>query len=318
MTDKEKAVVADSVEVTEEPKVVKPRPPTVEELVNDAIASLPVLSGARQSLDVVMRLLATYVGGWRGLQVQKLKLEEALAEAELFNGWTSSSIKAACEAVLDGLAEAVIETQQDFERLTGTKVSGMDFRAFSDRFTAERDEQKELARQSREWLEAVMNVAGQLGIQNPDPGARPQVEEKASIGDRLASVAQTAGKRVKSIFVVEKPDAEQLAPGWETPPILIVDKSFQSLGAIQTRLERQKDVEQVWMALENSGKDRQAISELLEHVATTARDQLAQSRAVMERATADNEVFTSRIAAIQDIQGVVLSVVDFFFPKQSS
>lgn len=308
-------------EVPSSPPVVSP--PSVEQLVAEAIGQLPQLGSRPETLRRVMTVLATYVGG-PDIPVVAVDKETAATELELMQGWTTGDVETACEEVMNRVGEALEELRAEFEAKSGTAVEGVDFEAFNRRYTGERQEQAGLVTRANRLLEAVKNVSGQMGIVNPDPGLQPPVPEmkKESFLSRVGLALAISGRYVTSPFIVIPMQAESQESkpllSWQTLPVLTdEDRDLRLMGLVQARLAAQSDVQLVARTLENLGLGRDALTELMARVAGKAREQLAQSQEILQSAAGDYQQFSARARAIQDMQGIILGVHNFFFPEEA-
>lgn len=305
--------------------------PSVDELVGEALSSLPQLTLQRGSVEQVMTVFATYVGS-PDIPVLPVDRETALLELDLTHGWGVEDIGLACERVMEGLAEEMSGLQAGFEQATGTPTAAADFEAFSRRYTEERQEQAEVGQWARELLEVVKVTSGQLGIVNPDPGLRPaepvkEVKEERLL-DRVAMSMLTAGRSVAAygmhLVVIPPPREKEVEepsplPSWMTQPVLRQDdRDLKLMGLVQSRLSAEADVQLVWSTLERLNLGRERLTELLERVATKARQQLAQSQQILQEVAAEYQQFAGKLEAIQNVQQIVLSVHDFFFPEEAT
>lgn len=298
-------------------------PPSVDQLVAEAIGQLPQLGTCSEALRKVMTTLATYVGS-SDIPVVPVDKDTAATELELMQGWTASNIEAACEQVMDGVGEALGELQAEFEAKSGTVVEGADFEGFNRRYLEERQEQAGLVTRANQLLEAVKNISGQMGIANPDPGLQPPQEvKKESLLNKVGLALAAGGRYAISPFIVmpsEETESQEAKPllSWQTPPVLDAqDRDLKLIAIVQGRLASQQDVQLVSRALENLGLGREALTELLARVATKARQQLAQSQEVLTNAAADYQQFTAKVEAIRSVRDIVLSVHNFFFPEKT-
>lgn len=302
-------------------------PPSVDQLVAEAIGQLPQLASQTEALRKVMTVLATYVGAGN-IPVVSVDRETALTELELMQGWMANDIEVACEEVMEGVGEALAELQTEFEAKSGTAVEGTDFEVFSRRFLDERQEQAGLASRANQLLEAVKVISGQTGIPNPDPGLQPAVqapvEKRESLLNRVGFALAAGGRVVASPFLAIptppaiKPEKSEPLLSWQTPPVLVeTDRDLKLIARVQSRLAAQPDVQLVVRALENLGLGRDALTELLARVAGKAREQLAQSQKVLTTAAADHSQFTAKAEVIQGMRDIVLRVHNFFFPEKT-
>lgn len=307
-------------DVQPQPPVVVP--PSVDQLLAEAVGQLPQLASQSEALRKVMTVLATYVGG-PDIPVAAVDKETAATELELMQGWKTDDIEAACREVMDGVGEALEELQAEFEAKSGTTVEGTDFEAFNRRYTGERQEQAGLATRANQLLEAVKNICGQMGIVNPDPGLQPPAPaKKESVFDKVGLALAAGGRYAVSPFITitkpaESQDSKPLL-SWQTPPVLTeADRDLKLIALVQVRLTAQPDVQVVSRALENLGLGREALTALLARVAGKARQQLTQSQEVLTSAAADYQQFTAKAGAVQNMQQIVLRVHNFFFPEKT-
>jgi hypothetical protein len=310
--------------VVEEAKVepvAAPSPPSVDELVGEATTKLPQLVHYLDPLKLVMTVYSLYIGSPE-MPVIKVDLPMALLELEVTQGWKKADVLSACESVMEGLADVVEETMTDFEGMTGTTIEASDLKAFSARYTAEREEQAKLVSFANQLLELVRNISGQLSIPNPDSGAQPEEEEKESFLAKAGLAARAMGRKMGKPFIVmplEGSDSQTTAPSWLTEAVLdSEDRDIQTIKIVDSRLKQSGvDVKLVWDSLERLNLGREQLTALLKRIADKAREQLAQSKQILQNVSVDFQSVVGVIDAIQDLQGVVLQVHDFFSSKEA-
>jgi hypothetical protein len=297
-----------------------PKPPSIDDLVNSTIRDLPGLVEWYDSVEMVMTVLATYVGSAE-IPILKVDRQVAFSELDLTHGWRPGDIKQACDNVMEGLADAFQVIQADFEDKTGTETESADFEAFALRFNSEREEQSKLAGNARALLRVVREVSGQLGIPNPDPGAQPDKKDDPKewikkVGDAFVGGGRKALSPLFE-FKSQKDIESVVAPGWLTDPVIDEeDRDLKILDLVQARLGPESDVKLVWATLEKLNLDRERLTEVLERVALKARKQLEQSKEILSTAKSEYEDFERRLDSIRRTQQVILAVHNFFFSEE--
>lgn len=292
-------------------------PPSVEQLTSEAIAALPQLGSHRAAVTKVMTVFSTYVGSLT-IQVQKVDLQTALEEIDLTLGWSSEDVEVALKEVMDGVGGALEALQAEFERSTGTAVTGVDFSAFLKRYKDEQAEHAKLKARANVALDDVRTVSGRLGITNPDPGAQPQkAEKKETALERVGTALAASGRKVVTKFFVEPAstrDKEEQPPSWQTEPVLAEgDRDLRQLALALAR-SANTDVTLAWSTLERLSLGRENLTAVLARVAEKAREQLRVSAEILGNVETDYQQFAGRIKATEDVRQIILATHDFFFP----
>ena len=123
-------------------ETVRPKlPPTVDEMLDEIKPRLPTLDD--EALRVVLTFFTGYVGN-DDIPVVKVDQETALTELELTHGWKKKDITAACEQLMQDLADVLGRLNEEFEEATGSEVRTADFEIFKKRYAEERQEQAAL------------------------------------------------------------------------------------------------------------------------------------------------------------------------------
>jgi len=322
MAKDEKKVNAETKEeIVEEVAVEYVAPPTVDTLMVEVMTTMPTMQAKSASVKILMTLLSTYVGT-EDIPVIEMSSADALMELSVINGWEATFIQKALDDVMEGIADQLSKTSDEFADMTGTFVDDpTGFNAYKDRYSAELQEHDQLVGLANHLLTLVKNVAGALGIPNPDPALQKEVAENKA-KKVLATIAQGVEAGLKAgaeVFVkpaTSENDLENLveSPSWMTnPDIDDDDKNVKILELINNRLSSKADVAQVQDALKRINLDTPEITAVLVSVSTLARKQLDTSKQVITNVKADFSQIEQSLASAQNLRKVVQQVHKFFF-----
>lgn len=307
--------------------VVPAVPPSVDEMIADVVSVLPQMGACQPDLRVVMTLFTAYVspeasGG-------RVDVSTALTELELTWGWDRDSIKAALEVVMRTVGEILVNLREQFAQETGTTLSAdiVDFDIFAERYADERKEQAKLVDWAVRLLKSVQEVSGVLGIPNPDPSLQqqpevPEVKVRTNWLRGIGGAVLSRGQQLLGSYVAMD-TREQISEtpsepaSWQTPPIL--DENDRELNILKSVVlpRLTADAQRTWDFLARLKLDRVSLTELLRSIATKARQQIKQSQEVLANAGKGYEYYARQVASLQNLQGVLISIRNFFFPEEA-
>jgi hypothetical protein len=264
-----------------------------------AVSAIPELKAVEAELLIISTMMA-YV-------TDKTLLKDALQEVKIMSGWSVSSIKESCQAVMEVIASVFQTIMTDFNEETGSDIDSISIKPFKARFDEEIEEQANLKAAAMYVMEIASRVALALNISVP-----------ASATTTIGKPRKSFGKAILSLVVEEKRSkkASQVDSDWLTEAILREDSdTVQKLALMDKKLTQTGSPDALRQFAAKFKMTDADLAKVILDVLDDARKQVYQSDSITNSVTFDFNAKERKITAVLKVRDDTNATMAFLSGK---